>query len=117
VYGARFRLERVLRKLNRLAASESYVARRSGVLEPVTPVGLPVPVDYNRGEGWKRKKGRKQEEGEEEEEEAEEAWMPGTPRFRLPPELSLPLPGVGGSLLSPVGRGEAGDENGVDLAV
>ncbi|KAH6649564.1 hypothetical protein F5144DRAFT_479076 [Chaetomium tenue] len=39
VYGARFRLERVLRKLARLAASESYVARRRGAGEPVTPVG------------------------------------------------------------------------------
>ncbi|KAK3290129.1 uncharacterized protein B0H64DRAFT_332713 [Chaetomium fimeti] len=39
VFGARFRLERVLRKLARLAASESYVARRRGAADPVTPVG------------------------------------------------------------------------------
>ncbi|KAK4146664.1 uncharacterized protein C8A04DRAFT_9624 [Dichotomopilus funicola] len=34
VYGARYRLERVLRKLFKLAASESYVSRRRGAREP-----------------------------------------------------------------------------------
>ncbi|KAK4235092.1 hypothetical protein C8A03DRAFT_37077 [Achaetomium macrosporum] len=121
VYGARFRLERVLRKLRRLAASESYVARRSGVLEPVTPVGLPtVSVSMGgdggghspRREDQSKKRGKK----EKEEEEGEE-WVPGTPRFRLPSELSLPLPSVGGPLLSPVGNVEAGGGSGVGLAV
>ncbi|KAK3305578.1 uncharacterized protein B0T15DRAFT_574885 [Chaetomium strumarium] len=120
VYGARFRLERVLRKLNRLAASESYVARRSGVLEPVTPVGLSLSVDHGGDEKKRRKKGREEEEEEEEEEDGapEEAWVPGsTPGFRLPSELNLPLPSVGGSSLSPVERVDAGGENGVGLAV
>ncbi|KAL1842270.1 hypothetical protein VTJ49DRAFT_5655 [Mycothermus thermophilus] len=40
VYGARFRLERVLRKVAQLAASESYAAKRWGSImeEPLTPV-------------------------------------------------------------------------------
>jgi hypothetical protein len=36
--------------------------------------------------------------------EREKEWVPRTPRFRLPEELTLPLPSVGGGLLSPVRR-------------
>ncbi|KAL2019557.1 hypothetical protein VTK56DRAFT_9524 [Thermocarpiscus australiensis] len=67
VFGARFRLERVLRKLARLAASASSASDR-------------------------------EREGE---------WTSRTPRFMLPTDLTLPVPNVGGSLMSPV-RGAVG---------
>ncbi|KAK4032311.1 hypothetical protein C8A01DRAFT_50875 [Parachaetomium inaequale] len=85
VYGARFRLERVLRKLARLAAGGEYVARRRGALEPVTPVTAAV-----EGVG----KGGSLGEGQEGERERE--WVPRTPRFRLPEELTLPAVDGGG---------------------
>ncbi|KAL2145400.1 hypothetical protein VTI28DRAFT_7327 [Corynascus sepedonium] len=99
VYGARYRLERVLKKLARLSSSESYVARRKGALEPVTPVGAAVAVARGADREGERRQG--------------EEWVPSTPRFRLPEELTLPLPNVGGGLLSPIRRaGFMGDEMG-----
>ncbi|KAL2151620.1 hypothetical protein VTH82DRAFT_6718 [Thermothelomyces myriococcoides] len=105
VYGARYRLERVLRKLARLAASDSYVARRRGGPDPVTPVVGFVAVTGGHGDGEKERERERGREGEEE-------WVPPTtPRFRLPEELALPLPNVGGGLLSPIRKtGVMGEE-------
>jgi hypothetical protein len=110
VYGARFRLERVLRKVARLAAA--WDGGRDGWRDPVTPVGAAVVSP--RG-------GAREREGE-----GEGEWVPRTPRFRLPEQLTLPpVGGVGGGLLSPVrragvmGDGEVGGGGsaGVGLAV
>jgi hypothetical protein len=68
--------------------------------EAVTPVRPAVVVEEGGG-------GSGGGEGERE-------WVPGTPRFRLPEELRLPMPvpvmnggGRGGGLMSPVkGAGE-----------
>lgn len=102
VFGARYRLERVLRKVAGLAAGEGrgYGVGRRGrgglaASSPVTPVGAVAgsPVV----EGGDGVEGVGAREGERE-------WVPRTPRFRLPEELTLPLPSVGGGLLSPVRR-------------
>lgn len=107
VFGGRYRLERVLRKVGREAGREGIrerggkgAGRRRGLVEGedvvVSPVGR---VGVVREGEW-------------------EEWVPKTPRFRLPEELRLPVPVLGGSLLSPVRRAGWGEGEGeVGLAV
>ncbi|KAK3994492.1 hypothetical protein QBC44DRAFT_44695 [Cladorrhinum sp. PSN332] len=87
VFGARFRLERVLRKLARLSAGrDEVVGRKKGVFSPVTPIGPATPV---------LKSGKTEQ-------------SPITPKrrkFQLPVNLTLPQPkgaNGGGMLLSPI---------------
>ncbi|KAK4177158.1 hypothetical protein QBC36DRAFT_372366 [Triangularia setosa] len=110
VYGARFRLERVLRKLGGLSAAAVRVKkedekggekgkkgkggvgwRGKGIVSPVTPI-LPVP-------GLALRAGREKERKKE--------WKPvkREGRFGLPEELVLDLPGTGEGLgvMSPIG--------------
>jgi hypothetical protein len=102
VFGARFRLERVLRKVAREAAvaggEQGWDRRRGrvgggkGAAAPVTPVAAARRVV-------------RREEGEEDGEGGGREWVPRTPRFRLPEELTLPpVDGVGGGLMSPLRR-------------
>ena len=141
VFAARFRLERVLRSLARLAAEEaagpaasglpsSCVSHTKGMLVPVMPVG-PAAVDDDDDDDDDDAPvgaiGEGEDTGHKTEAEAERGWSPKTtPRFRLPPELSLPLPTVGGSLLSPfrslgsakvLGEGRDGEEGGAGVRV
>ena len=90
VYGARYRVERVLRKLDSLASSGSALAKKKGALSPVTPIvaASPIVMKSPKVEGGGTSDNKNQ-------------------RFKLPPNLTLPVPkairnGGGGGLMSPI---------------
>ncbi|KAK4187864.1 hypothetical protein QBC35DRAFT_219195 [Podospora australis] len=90
VFGARFRLERVLKTLGRLSTANNppLAAKRKGISSPITPI---APAGGLTPKSSTREKGKEKE------------WKPRTPKFRLPPNLTLPIPtAVGGSLMSPL---------------
>ena len=103
VFGARYRVERVLRKVAGLAAS-SNTSSSSGFVRSGRRDRLHGESGGGGGRGAK---------------------VSRLPRVALPREMSLPLPAVGGPLFSPRGRavvmgegeGDGGVGSGVGLAV
>ncbi|KAK3385210.1 hypothetical protein B0H63DRAFT_510092 [Podospora didyma] len=75
VFGARYRLERVFRKLGRVS-SKNGTATAEGPMSPITPIGPPATP--------KTPKTPKSATSDK------FTWTPGTPKFTLPPNLTLP---------------------------
>ncbi|KAK3345965.1 hypothetical protein B0T25DRAFT_266517 [Lasiosphaeria hispida] len=82
VFGARYRLERVFRKLVRMSAKASGTA--GGPLSPISPIVPATPRTPGSATSDKL------------------FWTPRTPQFRLPPTISLPIPPKRGPAKSPV---------------
>ncbi|KAL2268079.1 hypothetical protein VTJ83DRAFT_2925 [Remersonia thermophila] len=123
VYGARFRLERVLRKVARLAATESYSEKRWGTIleeeeEEEEEPGLPREKQREgpRGGGVRGGKGKSRAattdgvltptEGGDGRGRTVPRRRTTAPGPRRPRELMLPVRQMGGGLSSPMRREE-----------
>ncbi|KAK3376065.1 hypothetical protein B0T24DRAFT_591752 [Lasiosphaeria ovina] len=92
VFGARYRLERVFRKLGRVSSSSRAANSGGGaasLMSPITPIGPASPKTPKSASSDKA------------------LWTPQTPKFRLPsklrpPKLSLPVPSARSPMKSPV---------------